>query len=166
MGKIKKILENELVGGTQSTDVYPITSTKAVYDENNKSLDNIIKETQETIEAEVARLEETDNEIKEELVSKSEIPLVDEDGFHIIDKDFNVGMKYDEEGFDAAKVSTHFIEVLKAAGISTGSVMTAHAAVVNEDGFFITDESLNVGIKVDDSGIHAKNILEYEIVED
>lgn len=43
MGKIKKILENELVGGTQSTDVYPVTSTKAVYDENNKSLDAIIK---------------------------------------------------------------------------------------------------------------------------
>lgn len=42
MGKIKKILENELVGGTQSTDVYPITSTKAVYDENNERLDNIL----------------------------------------------------------------------------------------------------------------------------
>ena len=44
MGKIKKILENELVGGTQSTDIYPVTSVKAVYDENNKRLDNVIKE--------------------------------------------------------------------------------------------------------------------------
>lgn len=43
MGKIKKILENELVGGTQSTDVYPVTSIKAVYDENNERLDNILK---------------------------------------------------------------------------------------------------------------------------
>ena len=43
MGKIKKILENELVGGTQSTDVYPVTSTKAVYDENNVRLDTILK---------------------------------------------------------------------------------------------------------------------------
>lgn len=42
MGKIKKILENELIEGTQSTDVYPVTSTKAVYDENNERLDNII----------------------------------------------------------------------------------------------------------------------------
>lgn len=42
MGKIRKILETELVGGTQSTDVYPVTSTKAVYDENNERLDNII----------------------------------------------------------------------------------------------------------------------------
>lgn len=42
MGKIKKITENELVGGTQSTDVYPVTSVKAVYDENNERLDNIL----------------------------------------------------------------------------------------------------------------------------
>lgn len=42
MGKIKKILENELVGGTQGTDVYPVTSVKAVYDENNERLDNIL----------------------------------------------------------------------------------------------------------------------------
>lgn len=49
MGKIKKLLENELIGGTQSTDVYPVTSVKAVYDENNKSLDNIIKEIENAI---------------------------------------------------------------------------------------------------------------------
>ena len=42
MGKIRKILESELVGGTQSTDVYPVTSTKAVYDENNERLDNVL----------------------------------------------------------------------------------------------------------------------------
>lgn len=42
MGKIKKILENELAGGTQTTDVYPVTSTKAVYDANNKRLDEIL----------------------------------------------------------------------------------------------------------------------------
>lgn len=42
MGKIKKILENELIGGTQTTDIYPVTSTKAVYDENNKRLDNTL----------------------------------------------------------------------------------------------------------------------------
>ena len=42
MGKIKKILENELVGGTQTTDVYPVTSVKAVYDEDNERLDHIL----------------------------------------------------------------------------------------------------------------------------
>lgn len=43
MGKIKKILENELVGGTQSTEIYPITSTKAVFNTANESLDKILK---------------------------------------------------------------------------------------------------------------------------
>ena len=42
MGKIKKILENELIGGTQNTDVYPVTSTKAVYNEDNENLDSIL----------------------------------------------------------------------------------------------------------------------------
>ena len=43
MGKIIKILENELVGSTQTTDIYPVTSIKAVYDESNERLDNIIR---------------------------------------------------------------------------------------------------------------------------
>ena len=42
MGKIKKILENELVGSTQTTDVYPITSIKAVYDEKSEGLNHIL----------------------------------------------------------------------------------------------------------------------------
>ena len=41
-GKIRKLLENELVGGAQSNDVYPVTSIKAVYDEDNERLDNVI----------------------------------------------------------------------------------------------------------------------------
>lgn len=48
MGKIKKILENELVGGTQTTDVYPITSTKAVYDTDNIMLDTYIQHLKKT----------------------------------------------------------------------------------------------------------------------
>ena len=73
MGKIKKILENELIGGTQSTDVYPVTSTKAVYDENNKRLDNIIKEIQDTAESEVVRLDKKiDDKTSEINVAKEE----------------------------------------------------------------------------------------------
>ena len=43
MGKIKKIQDSELVGGSQAVDVYPITSIKAVYDENNKRLDEVLE---------------------------------------------------------------------------------------------------------------------------
>lgn len=39
MGIIRKVTEDELVGGTQNTDIYPITSIKAVYDEDNEALD-------------------------------------------------------------------------------------------------------------------------------
>ena len=70
MGKIKKILENELAGGTQTTDVYPVTSTKAVYDENNKRLDEILSESTEAI-----YMSYTSGEIDE--VAKSIV-----DGFH------------------------------------------------------------------------------------
>ena len=43
MGIIRKVTEDELVGGTQNTDIYPITSIKAVYDEDNEALDGQMK---------------------------------------------------------------------------------------------------------------------------
>lgn len=42
MGKIKKILENELIGGTAATDVYPVTSTEAVYNRRNVPLGGVL----------------------------------------------------------------------------------------------------------------------------
>ena len=51
MGKIKKLKDVELVGGTEQSDVYPITSTKAIYDESNKRLDNIIAELQKSADS-------------------------------------------------------------------------------------------------------------------
>lgn len=50
MGKIKKILENELIGGTQSTDVYPVTSTQAVYDENNRRLSDFVFDKNDVVQ--------------------------------------------------------------------------------------------------------------------
>lgn len=43
MGKIKKLLENELVGGAEAEDVYPITAFKAIYDSRNTPLDIFLK---------------------------------------------------------------------------------------------------------------------------
>lgn len=40
-----------------------------------------------------------------------------------------------------------------------------HLARVAENGFFVVDSELNIGLKVDANGAHAKNLLEYEIVE-
>lgn len=94
------------------------------------------------------------------------LPQVEEDGFHVADAQGNIGMRYDGNGLDAAKVNAHFVEVLKASGVATGSVIDSVAVEVEEDGFFFVDEQLNVGVKVDSDGIHAKNILEYEIIND
>ena len=73
MGKIKKILENELTGGTQSTEVYPVTSIKAVYDENNERLDNIIDRKDKELEAEVARATNAESNLRETINNITEI---------------------------------------------------------------------------------------------
>ena len=65
MGKIKKILENELIGGTQTTDVYPVTSTKAVYDENNKRLDEILSASTEAIDGVTNKVTELEDKVQE-----------------------------------------------------------------------------------------------------
>ena len=41
-GQIKKLLEKDLQGGYKSTDVYPVTSFKAVYDIHNNQLDEVL----------------------------------------------------------------------------------------------------------------------------
>lgn len=38
------------------------------------------------------------------------------------------------------------------------------AATVDEKGFFVVDEELNIGCIIDETGVHAPNILTYEIV--
>lgn len=43
MGKVKVLKDTELVGGTDNTSVYPVTSTKAVYNEDNKRLDDVLR---------------------------------------------------------------------------------------------------------------------------
>lgn len=48
MGKIEKIIKKGSVEG-QTTEIYPITSTKAIYDENNKRLDKILEASQEKL---------------------------------------------------------------------------------------------------------------------
>ena len=46
MGKIKVLKDNELVGGTDNDSLYPVTHTKAVFDSNNKELDQRLNENE------------------------------------------------------------------------------------------------------------------------
>ena len=48
MGKVRKIKNSELVGGTNSEDVYPITSVKAVYDAENIPITKYINNLKKT----------------------------------------------------------------------------------------------------------------------
>ena len=48
MGKIEKIIKKGPVEG-QTAEVYPVTSIKAVYDENNERLDKILEASQEKL---------------------------------------------------------------------------------------------------------------------
>lgn len=48
MGKIKKLLESEFIGGSKEQEIYPVTSTKAVYDTDNKVLDDYIQHLKKT----------------------------------------------------------------------------------------------------------------------
>ena len=49
MAYIKTLKDNELVGGTDETDVYPITHTKAIFDSNNKELEQRLAENEEKL---------------------------------------------------------------------------------------------------------------------
>lgn len=46
MGKIRKLKESELIGGTSNSDIYPITSTDAVYDSKQNSLTSLLASLQ------------------------------------------------------------------------------------------------------------------------
>lgn len=86
-------------------------------------------------------------------------PQVAEDGWHLVDEQLNVALKYDTDGLDAAKVSDHFKSLIGGGG---GSV-SGFSEVV-EDGLYFVDESLRIGAFLDSEGLHAVNLLEYEIV--
>lgn len=42
MGLIRKIKEKELVGGSTEEDIYPVTSTRSVYNSQNKTVDQLL----------------------------------------------------------------------------------------------------------------------------
>lgn len=89
------------------------------------------------------------------------LPATVPDGFFLTDELLNVVMKYTADGFDAAKVSAHFIQALLEAGFFGDSFVNT-----NEDGFAVVDENLNIGFIVDNDGARAKNIYKAEIINE
>ena len=46
--------------------------------------------------------------------------VTNENGFFVVDSSNYIGLKYDNDGFDVAKLSKHFIELVKASGLGGG----------------------------------------------
>lgn len=74
-----------------------------------------------------------------------------EEGLAVCDSEGNIVMKYDTEGLDAAKASTHFKSLL-------GSLLESVSVV--ENGLFLVDENNNIGCYIDSTGLHAINVPE------
>lgn len=89
------------------------------------------------------------------------LPATVPDGFFLADELLNVVMKYTADGFDAAKVSAHFVQALLEAGFFGDSFVNT-----NEDGFAVVDENLNIGFIVDNDGARAKNIFKAEVINE
>jgi hypothetical protein len=83
-----------------------------------------------------------------------------QNGFFITDETLNVALKYDEQGFDVGKISPHFASLLQQSGI----LGLTNVVETTGTGFAIVDSLLNIGVLVDSTGVHAQNIVDYEIV--
>lgn len=80
-----------------------------------------------------------------------------EEGLAMCDSEGNVGMKYDTNGLDAAKLSTHFLSLLGNIG---GSSSLLKSVSVVENGLFLVDDNYNIGCYIDSTGLHVINVPE------
>ena len=106
MAKVKVLKDNELIGGTDNASVYPVTSVKAVYNENNERLDNIIYRI-ETATVPTEKLEKaavTTEKLAENSVS----------GSKIIDSNIT-NRKIADNTIEIEKLSATLRETIKAA---------------------------------------------------
>lgn len=158
MGKIKKILENELVEGAQSIDIYPVTSTKAVYDENNERLDTILEASQ-------AKLSELGHKVDEKLDRELADNIL-----YLTDASQNIIAQIDSDGISTidvkVKVGRELVSVKSLLSTLSESIATEQARAETEESkkldhtlsdkeFIITDAEGNIIVKVDKDGIHS-----------
>ena len=55
-------------------------------------------------------------------IPTTDIPTTEDQGFFIVDKEKKIGMKYDTNGLDVAKLSDHFKSLLPKSESGGGSV--------------------------------------------
>lgn len=145
MGKIRKILETELVGGTQSTDVYPVTSTKAVYDENNIRLDTILKPA--TKEATGLMSSEDKNKIDNYVGTRLNVPNITYVNPEFQEEYTSIGyegIKY-TNGVCTFDVSNGDIDIksddIKINGTEISYTRGSNSTTLNQTGLIVDDTS-------------------------
>lgn len=159
MGKIKKILETELVGGTQSTDVYPVTSTKAVYDENNVRLDTILKPATEKT---AGLMSPEDKKNIDDKLSKSEGGEVNK---HIVvtNKDSNYSTTINPDGsiYVWNKSFKDNILAIKPSsyGATIGIEVLGRPLILNNVSSINNTGNMVFGFQVRDDNIYAKKFI-------
>ena len=107
------------------------------------------------LDAAITYISELRNSVSSILQSLSQ---VQENIFAICDSDGNIALKYDNSGFDVAKISDHFYSLLSNS-ISGKNLL--QVIEVDEPGLYYVDAELNVGEKRDKTGTHAINLVEY-----
>ena len=87
--------------------------------------------------------------------------ITNENGFFVVDSSNYIGLKYDNDGFDVAKLSKHFIELVKASGLGGGD--SNLLCITNENGFFVVDSSNYIGLKYDNDGFDVAKLSKHFI---
>ena len=94
--------------------------------------------------------------LKNKVAKLGNIASVTNEGYFVIDEDGNVGLMYNAKGLDAAKLSTHFVQLLKDAGLGGGSV--SGVSQIAEQEFAVTDENGWVGMSYTSKGLDAAKL--------
>lgn len=82
---------------------------------------------------------------------KKGIPNVTEEGFHVADESGNVGLKYDNLGLDAAKLSKHLKELIKNIDGIGENQYTRETA---ESGYYLIDSEGNIVLSYTSDGLN------------
>jgi|GEM_PF-3602852 len=80
---------------------------------------------------------------------------VEEEGFHIIDKNGHVVVSYGPNGLDFASISRHALKII------TDNIGTIGLTNVYEEGFYVVDSNGYIGVSINQTGLHSINMLEF-----
>ena len=170
MGKIKKILETELVGGTQSTDVYPVTSTKAVYDENNVRLDTILKPA--TKEATGLMSSEDKNKIDNYVGTRLNVPNITYVNPELQEEYTSIGyggIKY-TNGDYTFNVSNNGIDIkndnIKINETEISYTRGSNSTTLNQTGLIVDDTSTDSADNSTNRITITSNTIKYKYLKD